>query len=125
MTNLTSSNSGNYTCYTIVTVPVVDYDNETLATNISSSQMIANNRVFLKVRTIPGAVAFLNARITTIVGILMWKWYDNKTGGYPIKCFTADFRMQPAENETNPNVTKWIRMDPSHITPNAVSIIFI
>lgn len=102
----------------------IDINNDTLATN-NSSDVIVNNHVTLRVRTTPQAVASLSARITTIVGVLMWKFYNNQTGGYPITRFTADYRIKPDENETNPNVTRWIRMDPSHIPPNAVSFFII
>lgn len=74
----------------------------------------------LIIRTIPGPVSKLEARITTIVGVLMWKFNNNQSGGYPVKRFTADFRKMPNE-DLGLNGTAWIRLDPSHITPNAVS----
>lgn len=77
-----------------------------------------NYKARVKVRTSPDAVAHLSARVTTIVGVLMWKFYPNQTGGHAIKCFTADYRQY--NNDDNTNETKWIRLDPSHITPNAV-----
>jgi hypothetical protein len=69
---------------------------------------------------ITGAVGFFRARATTIIAVLMWDMWRNRTGGSPIIDFTAEMRRLP---RVFPNLTEelveWERLDPHHITPNA------
>ena len=46
----------------------------------------------------------------------------NNTGGYSIKDFTAEFRPLPSFYDYNETIYEpWERLDPHHISPNAVS----
>lgn len=73
------------------------------------------------VRSVPGPVSRLTVRISTILGILIWDYKKNDTGGYTLKSFTAEFREHLSGNETGTN--KWERLDPINIAPNVVSIL--
>ncbi|XP_070493479.1 contactin-1 isoform X4 [Chironomus tepperi] len=74
----------------------------------------------IKVKTRPGAVGSFRARATTIIAVLIWEVWRNRTGNTPIIDFTAEMRKQPEifPNNTEENV-EWQRLDPQHIAPNA------
>lgn len=70
------------------------------------------------IRTVPGPVSRLSLRISTILGVLMWEFKQNMSGGYPLKSFTAEFRRFAKNNEP---LREWERLDPTNIAPNVVS----
>lgn len=67
-----------------------------------------------------GAVGTFRARATTIIAVLMWEVWRNRTGGSPIIDFTAEMRRQPGfyPNGTE-EIVEWERLDPHHIAHNA------
>lgn len=67
-----------------------------------------------------GAVGTFRARATTIIAVLIWEAWRNRTGGSPIIDYTAEMRRLPGfyRNHTEERV-EWERLDPHHITPNA------
>lgn len=81
--------------------------------------------IILKVRTVPSAVTRLAVRISTILGVLMWDFPKNHTGGYPIKSFTADFRKYVDIANSNGTEQQWERLDPNNIPANVVSDILL
>lgn len=70
----------------------------------------------LKVRTAPGTMTKLGVSLSTVLGVMMWEFSSNNSGGYPIKSFTAEFRKYVEDNET-----EWQRLDPQNIPSNVVS----
>lgn len=74
--------------------------------------------VNVMVRTVPGPVSRLSLRISTILGVLMWEYKKNMSGGYPLKSFTAEFRRGIP---TNGSMHEWERLDPTNIAPNVVN----
>lgn len=78
--------------------------------------------ILLKVRSAPGPVSRLSIRISTILGVLMWDFNKNETGGYPLKSFTAEFRKYVVVDiERNVTEQEWERLDPNNIPANVVS----
>ncbi|KAL7033170.1 hypothetical protein ACKWTF_007495 [Chironomus riparius] len=77
-------------------------------------------QVQIKVKTKPGAVGSFRVRATTIIAVLIWEVWRNRTGNAPIIDFTAEMRKQPElfSNNTEENI-EWQRLDPQHIAPNA------
>ncbi|CRK97316.1 CLUMA_CG010710, isoform A [Clunio marinus] len=75
---------------------------------------------YVRVKTRPGAVGSFRAKATTIIAVLIWEAWRNRTGGSPIIYYTAEMRRLPGyyPNYTEEKV-KWERLDPHHITPNA------
>ncbi len=74
-------------------------------------------KVNVVIRTVPGPVSRLSLRISTILGVLMWEFKKNMSGGYPLKSFTAEFRRTATNNEP---LYEWERLDPINIAPNVV-----
>lgn len=72
--------------------------------------------IVLKVRTTPGTVTKLGVSLSTVLGVLMWEISLNRSGGYPVKSFTVEFRKYVEDNET-----EWIRLDPQNIPANVVN----
>lgn len=52
------------------------------------------------------------------LAVIIWEVRPNRTGGYPIRDFTADMRRVPDFGE---NETEWQLLDPHHIPVNQVS----
>lgn len=78
--------------------------------------------ILLKVRSVPGPVSRLSIRISTILGVLMWDFKKNETGGYPLKSFTAEFRKYVvADIQRNITEHEWELLDPNNIPANVVS----
>lgn len=95
----------------------------------SSSERMGDNSflegltIILKVRSVPGPVNRLNVRLSTILGVLMWEFSSNNSGGYPIKSFSAEYRKYVDEDiETNDTSLLWIQLDPENIPSNVVCI---
>lgn len=67
-----------------------------------------------------GAVSSFRVRASTIIAVLIWEIFKNRTGGYPIIDFTAEMRKVPDYyyNNTEEDL-KWEKLEPHHITPNA------
>lgn len=67
-----------------------------------------------------GAVSSFRVRASTIIAVLIWEIFKNRTGGYPIIDFTAEMRKIPDYyyNNTEEDL-KWEKLEPHHITPNA------
>lgn len=74
--------------------------------------------IILKVRAVPGPVTRLGIRISTILGVMMWEFPKNHSGGYPIISFTAEVRKYT--DSSCENATVWERMDPNNIPANVV-----
>ena len=124
----------------------INSDNNSLI-NINSNSINNNNnnnlnykqkenRFNIKVRTTPGRVSYLTVRASTIIAVLIWEVFTNRTGGYALKSFTAEYRLYTLNNYLYENdiinnyylinyTTKWERLDPSNISPNAVSWFFL
>lgn len=65
---------------------------------------------------LPGAVGSFRARATTIIAVLIWEVWRNRTGGSAIIDFTAEMRRLPGYYENNTEeVVKWERLDPHHM----------
>lgn len=76
--------------------------------------------IILKVRSVPGPVTRLSIRISTILGVMMWEFPKNHSGGYPIISFTAEIRKYTDSSCENASV--WERMDPNNIPSNVVNV---
>lgn len=74
----------------------------------------------LAVRSQPGPVVNLTVRISTIIGVLKWDFDQNHTGGYPLKSFTAQFRLYVEADIGEGNTHEWNRLDPRNIPSNVV-----
>lgn len=66
----------------------------------------------------PGPVSKFKCRATTIIAVIIWEIWPNRTGGHPLLDFTAEMRRLADYGE---NETEWMLLDPHHISPNAVS----
>lgn len=77
--------------------------------------------IVLKVRSTPGPVTRLSVRLSTILGVLMWEFSSNYSGGYPIRSFTAEMREYVDLNEINATEKEWHQFDPQNIPSNVVS----
>lgn len=67
-----------------------------------------------------GAVSSFRVRASTIIAVLIWEIFKNRTGGYPIIDFTAEMRKVPDYHYNNTEEDlKWEKLEPHHITPNA------
>ncbi len=117
--NVTVADVGLYVC----SVQSSDNSNETTTNDYREIAQVK-----LRVRTVPGPVATLKVRTSTIIAVIIWEVLPNRTGGYAIRDFTAEYRRLPdpdeyinvtASNGTK-NETAWERLDPHHISPNAV-----
>lgn len=121
---MTVDDAGVYTCSAITsdTFESINLDDENSINdkNYTTNTMIEINRIDLTVRTRPGAVAKFTCRATTIIAVIIWEVWPNRTGGHPLIYFTAELRRVPDYGE---NETEWQLLDPHHISPNAVSII--
>lgn len=73
--------------------------------------------IILKVRSVPGPVTRLGIRISTILGVMMWEFPKNHSGGYPVISFTAEVRKYSSCE----NATVWERLDPNNIPANVVT----
>lgn len=59
-------------------------------------------------------------RATTIIAVISWDIWRNRTGGSPIIDFTAEMRRLPGTYPDNSEeLVEWEKLDPHHITPNA------
>lgn len=106
---------------------VVGKDDESSWSSSSGAKPPVENESFLegltivlKVRSTPGPVNKLSVRLSTILGVLMWEFTSNNSGGYPIKSFTAEFRKYFDAEEMNATLGKWHRLDPENIPANVV-----
>uniref|UniRef100_A0A336L3L2 CSON003813 protein n=1 Tax=Culicoides sonorensis TaxID=179676 RepID=A0A336L3L2_CULSO len=119
--NLSVNDAGTYTCSAVVsglyeTVNVGVEDNSVHNENFTQETVIELARIDVNVRTVPGLVATFKCRATTIIAVIIWEVWPNRTGGYPILDFTAEMRRMPDYGE---NETEWTLLDPHHISPNA------
>jgi hypothetical protein len=133
LTNITPNDEGLYTCSKIISSSEIDSNNQTYSSsnfndNVNVSTLISSDtenvveviKSNVIVRTTPGPVSKFTVRTTTIIGVIVWEVFPNRTatGGYPIRDFTAEMRRMPVNESDNP---MWERLDPHHISPNAVS----
>lgn len=122
--NVTLKDSGIYTCFIIPstnneeTSQEIEYPADTIINETNS--LLEFFKAKIKVKTEPSPVKYLTARITTIIGVLMWDILPNHSG-YPLIYFSADYRQI---DDFGINETEWQRIDPKKITPNAVSNFF-
>lgn len=87
-----------------------------------------HERIDLIIKTPPGPVSQLYFKASTILGFLIWRFNRSEDGGYVIKSFTAEYRpIFPVYDDSSKNDTEveWIRLDPTNIAPNVVSVINI
>lgn len=77
----------------------------------------------VKVRTPPLAVSNFFVRASTIIAVLVWEVFPNRTGGYAIRDFTSEMRQLRMSDEEPEE--RWETIDPRHISPNAVSWLHI
>lgn len=79
--------------------------------------------IVLRVRSVPGPVTRLSVRLSTILGVLMWEFPSNRSGGYPIRSFTAELRRYFEDTDiTNVTTQLWHRLDPENIPSNVVNV---
>lgn len=125
--NIQPSDSGTYICLVSPDeselTQVGDEDSSSWSSNerIGDSSFLECSTIILKVRSVPGPVSRLSVRLSTILGVLMWEFHSNNSGGYPIKSFTTEFRKYfDILDETNTTAHKWHRLDPENIPANVV-----
>lgn len=123
LTNVTTQDAGTYTCLISTSSPDSSALLNDSADIYESMDDIYVEAMKIKViiRTVPGPVSRLSLRISTILGVLMWEFKKNMSGGYPLKSFTAEFRQTAKNNETS---REWERLDPINIAPNVVKFLF-
>ncbi|XP_037026614.1 contactin-2 [Bradysia coprophila] len=117
LTNVTTQDAGTYTCLISTSSPDASAllnDSAEIYQNLDDTYVEAM-KVNVVVRTVPGPVSRLSLRISTILGVLMWEFKKNMSGGYPLKSFTAEFRQTVPINEP---LHEWERLDPINIAPN-------
>lgn len=124
--NLNVLDSGTYVCSAVISgfyesVNVGVEDNSVHNENYTKDMVIELARIEVNVRTVPGAVSKFKCRATTIIAVIIWEVWPNRTGGHPILDFTAEMRRMPDYGE---NETEWMLLDPHHISPNAVSALW-
>lgn len=129
--NIQPNDAGTYICLVSPTeselTHVVGRDDDSSWSSSSGGKTPAESEsylegltIVLKVRTTPGPVNKLSVRLSTILGVLMWEFTSNNSGGYPIKSFTAEFRKYFDADEINATLNKWHRLDPENIPANVV-----
>lgn len=133
--NIQPSDAGTYICLVSPDESeLTQLDDEDNSSWSSSSQEKTTENSFLegltivlKVRSVPGPVTKLSVRLSTILGVLMWEYSSNYSGGYPIKSFTADYRKfcSDIDDSTNASLLLWHRLDPQNIPANVVSDTFL
>lgn len=124
LTNVTTQDAGTYTCLISTSSPdasVLLNESAEIYQNMDDTYVEAM-KIKIVVRTAPGPVSRLSFRISTILGVLMWEFKKNMTGGYPLKSFTAEFRRTAKNNEP---LREWERLDPTNIAPNVVTFLSI
>lgn len=89
---------------------------------VGDSSFLEGLTIVLKVRSVPGPVTLLSVRLSTILGVLMWEYQSNHSGGYPVKSFTAEFRKYIDIEDSNGTIQQWHRLDPENIPANVVRI---
>ncbi|KAF5272745.1 hypothetical protein FQA39_LY07772 [Lamprigera yunnana] len=94
LTEVNRNDSGIYTC-----MP-------------ANSEADTKSSVRLRVRTPPPSLA-LSIHPSTILALVLWTVKD--TGGYPIICFTAQYRLGNSDEE-------WKPISPNRISPNSRQI---
>jgi hypothetical protein len=136
---LTPNDEGLYTCSKILLTSDIDSNNQTTYNNFNNNDNLNNSNLVSSdntesvveimksnviVRTKPGPVSKFTVRTTTIIGVIVWEVFPNRTatGGYAIRDFTAEMRRLPVNETDDP---KWERLDPHHISPNAVSCLHL
>lgn len=126
MINLNINDAGTYICSAVVSglyesVNLGEGDNSVHNENFTKNMVVELARIEVNVRTVPGPVATFKCRATTIIAVIIWEIWPNRTGGYPLLDFTAEMRRMPDYGE---NETEWMLLDPHHIGSNAVSTNF-
>lgn len=122
--NIQPSDAGTYVCLVSPTeadlTQIEDYDSNERAIDNSFLEGLT---IVLKVRSVPGPVTRLGVRLSTILGVLMWEFPSNRSGGYPIRSFTAELRRYYDDtDDTNVTEQLWHRLDPENIPSNVVNI---
>ncbi|XP_031632087.1 uncharacterized protein LOC116346282 [Contarinia nasturtii] len=118
--NIQPSDAGTYVCLVspdeseLTRVGDDDDSNE----KITDNSFLEGLTIVLKVRSVPGPVSKFSVRLSTIIGILMWEYPSNRSGGYPVKSFTAEFRKYFDVDESNITTQLWHRLDPQNIPSN-------
>lgn len=124
--NIQPSDAGTYVCLISPTEDDLtengDYDSSERTTDNSFLEGLT---IVLRVRSAPGPVTRLTVRLSTILGVLMWEFPTNRSGGYPVRSFTAELRRYRHFDEdtdtTNVTTQLWHRLDPEDIPGNVVN----
>lgn len=120
--NIQPSDAGTYVCL----VSPLEADLTEIGDYDSNERSIDNSfleglTIVLRVRSVPGSVTRLSVRLSTILGVLMWEFPSNRSGGYPIRSFTAELRKYFEDTDiTNDTTQLWHRLDPEDIPSNVV-----
>lgn len=128
--NIQPSDAGTYICLVspdesdLIRIADEDISSESSNEQISDSSFLEGLTIVLKVRSVPGPVSKLSVRLSTILGVLMWEFHSNHSGGYPIKSFTAEYREYCDFENSNASSQQWERYDPENIPANVVCIFF-
>lgn len=116
--NVQHDDAGTYICLSTL---IDDDDERAFETNEASAfnvDYFPVLTIILRVRSAPGPVSSLVVRLSTVLGVIMWQFPKNHSGGYPLKSFTAQFR--PYFDDTSDNETIWETLDPENIPANVV-----
>lgn len=121
--NVQTDDEGTYVCLKkkSESEDISEYDSTESDDIIESDDRSATEvlTVYLRVRAPPGPVSLISVRLSTVLGVLMWEFPTNHSGGYPIISFTAEYRNYNETHETD-----WERLDPNNIPANVVSFPF-
>lgn len=126
--NIQPSDAGTYICLVSPHESDLTDISDEDSTSWSSNEKTIDNSflegltIMLKVRSVPGPVTKLSVRLTTILGVLMWEFPSNRSGGYPVKSFTTEMRKISNDDDLNETSHLWHRLDPENIPGNVVGI---
>lgn len=120
--NIQPSDAGVYMCLVSPTeadlTDIEDYDSGKRPIDTSFLEGLT---IVLKVRSVPESVTRFGVRLSTILGVLMWEFPSNRSGGYPIRSFTAELRKYFDDADVvNVTTQLWHRLDPENIPSNVV-----
>lgn len=124
--NIQPSDAGTYICLVSPHESELTDINDEDSPSWSSSEKTIDNSflegltIVLKVRSVPGPVSKLSVKLSTILGVLIWEFRSNHSGGYPVKSFTAEMRRFADADDINATSQLWHRMDPENIPGNVV-----
>lgn len=124
--NIQPSDAGTYICLVSpYESDLIEVENEDTSTWSFDKKPIDDSfleglTIVLKVRSVPGPVTKLSVKLSTILGVLVWEFQSNHSGGYPVKSFTAEFRKYFDVDDFNATSHPWHQLDPQNIPANVV-----